>query len=57
MEAMRACKSLEIYNYQLLQVSIIIVPNVLHLCDYSGWVCTVYYHDLSDGKHCLLKGL
>ena len=22
----------------------------------SGWVRTVYYYDLDDGKHCFLKG-
>ena len=57
MEAMKACKSLEAYNYYYRLVLLLYLYNVLHLCDYSGWVYTVYYYNLGNGKHCLLKGL
>ena len=38
-----------LYNCLSLYFSIV---NII-----SGWVRTVYYCDLGDGKHCLLKGL
>ena len=68
-EKLKAFKSLEAYNYYKRYVKLAASaspdtqcdinrrsPRILLMFFYSGWVHTIYYHDLgSDYKNCILK--